>query len=265
MKVRDKVLVVTGGGSGIGRELVLLLLKKGAKVAAVDLNESTLQETAQLAGDWQTNLSLHVVNVADKSQVDALPEQVIQTHGQVDGIINNAGIIQPFVPVKELDLATIERVMNVNFYGVLYMTQAFLPHLLKRPVAHILNVSSMGGFLPVPGQTVYGASKAAVKLFTEGLHTELMDTPVRVTIAFPGAVQTNITTSSGLEVKTTQEQTQAKMLSADKAAEIIINAMEQDKYRVLVGKDAKFMDRLYRLHPKRAAYFIYRMMKKYTH
>ncbi|WP_252629481.1 SDR family oxidoreductase, partial [Enterobacter sp. JH539] len=90
--------------------------------------------------------------------------------------INNAGIIQPFVKIDQLGYEVVERVFNVNFYGTLYMTKTFLPHLLTRPEAHIVNVSSMGGFLPVPGQTIYGASKAAVKLFTEGLHSELADT-----------------------------------------------------------------------------------------
>jgi short-subunit dehydrogenase len=92
----------------------------------------------------------------------------------------------------------IERVLNVNLYGVIYMTKAFLPHLLTRPEAHIVNVSSMGGFFPVPGQSLYGASKAAVKLLTEGLYSELIDTNVRVTAVFPGAIATNISQNSGL-------------------------------------------------------------------
>ncbi len=151
MNVLNKVMVVTGGGSGIGRELVLLLLAKGAKVAAVDINEAALAETVERAGSLQTQLSTHIVNITYKAAVSGLPEQVIAAHGAVDGIINNAGIIQPFVRVNDLGYDAIERVMNVNFYGMLYMTKAFLPHLLKRPEAHITNISSMGGFLPVPG------------------------------------------------------------------------------------------------------------------
>ncbi|HZM22970.1 MAG TPA: SDR family NAD(P)-dependent oxidoreductase, partial [Anaerolineales bacterium] len=150
MKVQDKVVVITGGGNGIGRELVLNLLSKGASVAAVDINESALQETALLSGNKKDKLSTHIVNITNKDAVAALPEQVISRHGTVDGIINNAGIIQPFVRVNDLDYAAIERVMNVNFYGTLYMTKAFLPHLLTRPEAHIANVSSMGGFMPFP-------------------------------------------------------------------------------------------------------------------
>jgi len=156
--------------------LVLNLLSRGASVAAVDINETALQKTVELAGSKSDNLSTHIVNITNKDAVAALPEQIIAKHGAIDGIINNAGIIQPFERIKDLDYAVIERVLNVNFFGTLYMTKEFLPHLLKRPEAHITNISSMGGFLPVPGQTVYGASKAAVKLFTEGLRSELLNT-----------------------------------------------------------------------------------------
>lgn len=266
MNVQNKVMVVTGGGSGIGRELVMQLLAKGARVAAVDINEASLQETAELTGANKSKLSTHIVNIADKTAVDQLPQQVIEAHGQVDGLINNAGIIQPFVRVSELEYGAIERVMNVNFYGVLYMTKAFLPHFKTRPVAHIINVSSMGGFLPVPGQTIYGAAKAAVKLFTEGLRSELLDTNVKVTVVFPGAIGTNIAQNSGLDQRAMEQeaggdQPSIKPLPANKAAEIIINGIEKDSYRVLVGSDARLMDFLYRLAPKFAANFIYKQMK----
>ena len=265
MKVQDKVMVVTGGGNGIGRELVLNLLSRGASAAAVDINEAALQETVVLAGDKKDKLSTHIVNITDREAVEALPEQVIARHGAVDGIINNAGIIQPFVRVNDLDYAAIDRVMDVNFYGALYMTKAFLPHLLKRPVAHIANVSSMGGFLPVPGQSIYGAAKAAVKLFTEGLHSELRTTNVGVTVVFPGAIGTNIAANSGVgisqEMQENSQQRSIKTLEPGKAAEIIIDGIEQDRYRVLVGSDAAFMDFLYRLSPQRAANFIFKQMQ----
>ncbi len=263
MKVRNKVVVVTGGGNGIGRELVLHLLAKGAHVAAVDINEAGLQGTAELAGNHKSHLSTHVVNVTNRDAVLALPEQVIARHGAVDGLINNAGIIQPFVRIKELDYAAIERVMNVNFFGTLYMIKAFLPHLLTRPEAHITNMSSMGGFLPVPGQTIYGASKAAVKLLTEGLHSELMNTRVRVTVVFPGAVGTNIAANSGLGNMLPAEGSQRSIqaLAPSKAAQIIIDGMERDRYRVLVGSDSAFMDVLYRLSPRRAAGLIFKQMQ----
>ncbi|MCL4270495.1 MAG: SDR family NAD(P)-dependent oxidoreductase [Anaerolineales bacterium] len=265
MKVNNKVIVVTGGGNGMGREVTLNLLSKGAKVFAIDINEAALQETSQLAGDKKANLATAVLNITDKEAVEALPAKVIERFGAVDGLINNAGIIQPFVRLKDLKYEAIDRVLDVNLYGTLYMLKAFLPHFLTRPVAHIANVSSMGGFLPVPGQTVYGASKAAVKLMTEGLYAELLETNVKVTLVYPGAIGTNITTNSGVatpggEKRSTEEQ-KFKPLAADKAAEIIVDAIEKDRYSVHVGSDAKMMDFLTRLNPKMAAGFIYKQMK----
>ena len=264
MKVQNKIIVVTGGGNGIGRELVLRLLAKGAHVAAVDINEAGLKETAELAGKKKDNLSLHVANVTDRAAVEALPGQVIAKHGAVDGLFNVAGIIQPFVRIKDLEYAAIERVMNVNFYGTLYMTKTFLPHLLKRPVAHIANISSMGGFLPVPGQGIYGASKAAVKLMTEALHSELANTNVRVTVIFPGAIGTNIANNSGVGNTLTMpddSQRQAiKPLAPSKAAEIIVKGVERDEYEILVGRDSAFMNFIYRVSSRRAARFISKQM-----
>ena len=263
MKVHNKVIVVTGGGSGMGRELVLNLLSKGAKVVAIDINEPALQETVTLAGNKKDSLTTFVVDITDKVSVEELLNSTLASYGAVDGIINNAGIIQPFIKVNALKYESVERVMNVNFFGTLYMTKTFLPHLLTRPEAHIVNVSSMGGFLPVPGQTIYGASKAAVKLLTEGLHSELTDTNVKVTVVFPGAVNTNITKNSGLNIKpqSSTENRSIKILSPAKAAEIIIHGMENNGYRVLVGSDAKFMDFICRLNPAYAAKFIYNKMK----
>lgn len=264
MKVQNKVVVVTGGGNGMGRELVLALLSKGASVAAVDINASALEETVKLAGSHRDKLATYVANITDRAAVDALPGQVISRFGAVDGIINNAGIIQPFVRLKDLDYAAIDRVMNVNLFGTLYMIKAFLPHLLARPEAHITNVSSMGGFLPVPGQTIYGAAKVAVKLLTEGLSSELLGTNVRVTVVFPGAIGTNIAVNSGvmdsLQASGDLKESAAKVLAPDKAARIIIEGIEQNRYRVLVGSDARFMDAVYRLNPQRAARFIYNQM-----
>jgi len=263
MKIKEKIFVVTGGGNGIGRELVLLLLSKGADVAAVDKNKTFLEETVELSGEKKDKLTTHLVDISDRESVEVLPNQIISQHGAVDGLINDAGIIQPFVTVNDLDFESIKQVMDVNFYGTLYMTKAFLPHLLTRPEAHIVNISSMGGFLPVPGQSIYGASKAAVKLFTEGLSSELLDTQVRVTAVFPGATDTNIAANSGVEGSLRMEKGQEsiKMLSPQKAAQIIVDGIEQDRYSVLVGSDSKFMNFICRLNPQRAAKLIYTQMK----
>ncbi len=263
MQITNKVIVVTGAGSGIGRALTLHLLNEGARVAAADINEASLKETLEMAEQHQDKLSLHVLNISDQNAVEALPEEVINNHGAVDGIINNAGIIQPFVRLNDLEYDAIERVVNVNLYGPIYMTKAFLPHLLKRPVAHIVNVSSMGGFFPVPGQTLYGASKAAVKLLTEGLYSELMETNVQVTVVFPGAIATNITQNSGVVIEGQRDE-QAHGFSAvtpEVAATTIIDGMKRDKFQVYIGKDAGMMNVLYRLNPRWATQFMFKQMK----
>jgi short-subunit dehydrogenase len=263
MNTAGKILVVTGAGSGMGRQVALEAIRRGAKVAAVDVNEATLAETAALAAS-PDRLSTHVVNITDKAAVAALPQAVVERFGTVDGIIHCAGIIQPFVRLKDLDDAAIERVFAVNWWGTLYLTKAFLPVLLARPEGHIVNVSSMGGFLPVPGQTIYGASKAAVKLLTEGLHAECRGTNVHVTVVFPGAVATNITTNSGVDIPISPEdaaKAAGRTLSADKAAKLILDGMEGNAYRVMVGNDARMMDALYRINPSGAASFIARQMK----
>ncbi|GBF21133.1 MULTISPECIES: SDR family NAD(P)-dependent oxidoreductase [Arenibacter] len=262
MKVKNKVIVVTGGGGGLGQALLLKLLELDAKVAAVDIDEGALKETVKLAGEFGKNLSTHVLDITDREKVLLFPKEVIKIHGEVDGIINNAGIIQPFVHVNELDFKKIEQVMNINFYGSLYMVKAFLPHLLKRPVAHIANISSLGGFMPFPGQTIYGASKAALKLLTEGLYAELKDTNVKVTIIHPGAMSTRIMSNSGLEGVEAEDDTarNSMILSPENAALQVIKAIEKDKFRAMVGKDARMLDTLYRLHPRKAVDFIVKKM-----
>ena len=264
MKIANKIIVVTGAGSGIGRELTLQLLQKNANVVGIDIHDNALAETQQLAGVGDDRFKGFILDISNQEQVEALPDQVVQHFGAVDGIINNAGIIQKFIHVNDLDYAQIHRVMNVNFFGTLYLTKAFLPYFLQRPEAHIVNISSMGGFIPFPGQTIYGAAKAAVKILTEGLYAELKDTNVHVTVVHPGAIATNITENSGLgKPKIDPDKPKAQMaMPASKAAEIIIRAMENNKYRVTVGKDAMLLDILYRISPRFATNFIGKMMKK---
>jgi short-subunit dehydrogenase len=263
----NKVFVVTGAGNGMGRELTLNLLKRGARVAAVDISEKFLQETVKLAEVDATQHATFVVDLTNQEAVFALPEAVMKIFGHVDGLINNAGIIQPFIKVMDLKDKDIHRVMDVNFFGTLSMCRAFLPELVSRPEANLVNISSMGGFVPVPGQTIYGASKAAVKLLTEGLYSELKGTSVKVSVVFPGAIGTNITKNSGVKMdlsKADEEKMakQQKTLAPSVAADIIIRqAVSQNRFRVRVGKDAVMLDRLSRISPKFATDTIAKAMK----
>jgi short-subunit dehydrogenase len=261
MRIAGKVFLLTGAGSGMGREMAHQLIAKGAKVAALDIHLPQLLETKQICSADESNFLPLALDISDRSAVLSLPDQVIKHFGRVDGIINNAGIIQPFVRVNELSFEAIDHVMNVNFYGSVAVVKAFLPHLLARPEAHIVNISSMGGFLPVPGQSIYGASKAAIKLFSEGLYAELKETAVRVTVVFPGAIATNITGNSGVEVPSSSGSSGMVALPATDAARIILAGMENNQFHVFVGSDSKFMDILCRIAPEFATNFIRKKMK----
>lgn len=219
-----------------------------------------------LAGSMADRLSLHTVDITDREQVCGLPEAVKERFGKIDMLFNNAGIIQPFIPFAELDYAAIQRVMNINVFGMMFMIRAFLPYLSESPGAWIANTSSMGGFLPVPGQSLYGASKAAVKLLTEGLKAELADSNIGVSVIFPGGVSTNITENSGVRSisesseKSSGKKPSMKLTTPEHAENIIIKGVEKERPRILVGKDARAMDFLSRMAPVRAGYFMAKMM-----
>jgi short-subunit dehydrogenase len=265
MKVQGKTFVVTGAGNGIGREVSLQLLSLGAKVAGLDLSQKGLDETSAKASS--DSFAGYSVDITKLSEVTKAKDLISGRFGSVDGLINVAGIIQPFVRVNELSFDQISKVMDVNFFGLLNVTKTFLPELISRPVAHIANVSSMGGFVPVPGQSIYGASKAAVKLLTEGLHSELQGTGVGVTTVFPGGVATDIVLNSGVMTEEQMKQMAAKAgperksTSVAVAAKAIIEGIEKKKFHVLIGPDAKTMYYLSRFMPERAANLIYKNMK----
>ena len=263
MQITDKVFVVTGGGNGIGREVVLALLAHGGLVAAVDLSREGLDETTELATTASDRLSTHVADLTDRAAVEALPDAVREAHGRIDGLVNVAGIIQPFVKFADLEYAQMEKVLAVNLWGVIHTCKVFLPHLVVRREACIVNVSSMGALAPVPGQTMYGASKAAVKLFTEGLYSELRDTTVAVTVVFPGGVDTGIAQHSGVAIpgmEAAAADAAGSMTSAPEAARQIVKGIEQGSYRVVIGKDARGLDRLSRFSPQRATDLIAKKM-----
>lgn len=268
MKVAGKVVVVTGAGNGMGREVSLELLRRGARaVAAVDISQENLDETHKLAGELGGIISTHVVDISDSEQVAVLPASVVAQHGQVDGLLNVAGIIHKFLTVNDLAYSDIERVFKVNFFGTVHMVKEFLPLLLARDEAQITNISSMGSYVPVPGQTVYGASKAAVKLLTEGLRSELYGSHVGVNLVFPGAVATNIAGNSGAftekqmkAMANSPEAQKHKTTPADVAGRIIVNGFESNVFHGFAGSDARFMSRYSRLAPESAAKLIQKQM-----
>lgn len=262
MHLAGAVLVVTGAGNGIGREVALESLRRGARVAAVDLSTAGLEQTAALAQAGE-RLSLHPADITDRQAVAALPEAVAAAHGQVDGMVHVAGIVQRFVPVSELTFADVDKVLDVNLGGTVNTTMAFLPALMARPRAALVNVSSMGGLVPFPGQTAYGASKAAVKLWTEGLQAELAGTGVAVTVVFPGAIATDIVKNSGAGIATaaaSSVDSPVSMTHPHVAARQIVDAVATGAPRVRIGKDARLLDRLSRLMPTRAIRLIAKKM-----
>lgn len=266
MKIQGKVFVVTGAGNGMGREVSLELLRRGAKVAGLDLKHEFLEETKNLAENNSINFYPFDVDITDRARVSTLPAEIEAKAGKIDALVNVAGIIQPFVKINELDFEHIDRVMNVNFFGPLNMIKAFLPGLLSRPEAHILNVSSMGSYAPVPGQTLYGATKSALNMLTEGLRSELKDSNVSLTLVWPGAIGTNISANSGVsfgsgELTEAQKKAAARVTPPDVAGKMIVAAIESKAKRIYVGSDAKLMGNLIRLAPDFAANLIYKNMK----
>jgi len=259
MNIKNKTFLITGSANGIGRELAINLLKKGANIIATDIDKDALKKLEEELHN--KNLKTYQLDISNKDDVEALIKDLNKNKEEIDGVINNAGIIQPFVKIASLNYDDIERVMNVNFYGTLYLTKAVLPQLLKRPEAQIVNISSMGGFLPVPGQGVYGASKAAVKLFTEALYAELRDSNINVMGVFPGATKTNIAKNSGVMIDSSEKKSNIPMTSAEEAAQTIVDAIEKNKFQVFIGKDSKFMNTLYRLSPEFATNLIAKKMK----
>jgi NAD(P)-dependent dehydrogenase (short-subunit alcohol dehydrogenase family) len=232
VQITDNVFVVSGGGAGIGREVVLALLAGGGRVAAVDLSAEGLDATTELTpSDARERLSTHVVDVTDRAAVETVPEAVREAHGRVDGLVNVTGSPAPFVKLADLDHAEMEKVVAVDLWGVIHTCTTFLPHLLARREACIVNVSSMAALTPVPGQAVQGAGRAAVGSFTESLYCELRATTVDVTVVLVGDVDTT---------------------DAAEVAREVVRGIEKGSVRVVVGKEARRLDRRSRFSPQRA-------------
>lgn len=256
MHVKNKVAVITGAGSGIGQALAQTLARRGCHLALADVNATGLHTTAELLAGYKVKVTQHVLDVANRAAVAALPAAVLEAHGQVDLLVNNAGVALggTFEQTSEADF---DWLMEINFHGLVRMTRAFLPLLHQRPQARIVNISSLFGLISPPGQTAYSASKFAVRGFSNALRLELEKTNVGVTVAHPGGIATAIARSARVSEKvSTEEATKhqamaQKMLRMppDRAAEIIVRAVERNQARVLVGLDAKVLALLERLMP----------------
>ncbi|MDO4996302.1 MAG: SDR family oxidoreductase [Bacilli bacterium] len=260
MEIKDKKIIITGAGNGIGKELTKQLLGKGAYVYGLDINEENLNSLKEELNNER--LKTYVIDMGSRESISSFKEKFLSENDGVDILINNAGIIQPFTPIKDLEENIIDRVMNINFFGPVLLTKAFLDNLLTREEGYIVNVSSMGGFFPFPNQTIYGASKAALKLFTEGLYSELKGTNVHTMVVFPGAINTNILKNSNVDLKGISTSSgNYKMTSPEDTASQIVTGIEKNKFKVYVGSDCKFMKFIYKLSSKKAIDFINDKMK----
>jgi NAD(P)-dependent dehydrogenase (short-subunit alcohol dehydrogenase family) len=265
--VSGKVCVVTGAGSGIGRALALALAARGARVAISDVDQTGLDGTAAAVRAAGAPVHAQVVDVSDREAMTAYAGAVTEHFGVVHQVYNNAGIAHSG-SVLESDYSEYDRVFGVNLWGVIHGTKAFLPHIIASGDGHVVNVSSLNGFMAQNDMSHYCTTKFAVRGFTETLRIEMLQAGHRVgvTVVHPGGIKTNIANAAmesaramGQEVTAEDEERRRfyneKLLKMDpaQAAEIIIKGVEADKPRVLVGNDARAVDVLVRLLPSRYA------------
>ncbi|HVU91728.1 MAG TPA: SDR family NAD(P)-dependent oxidoreductase [Jatrophihabitans sp.] len=253
-QVRGKVAVVTGAGSGIGRALACELGRRGAVLAISDVDEAGLAETAKQLRVIGAKVSVARLDVTDRAAVLRYADDVVAEFGTVNIVINNAGIAFTG-DVEQMSFEQIERVVDVDFWGVVNGTKAFLPHLIASGDGHVVNVSSLFGLMAVPGQSAYNAAKFAVRGFTEALRQEMLVNrhPVRVTCVHPGGIKTAIARNAGAveghDAAQLAEFFDRKLArtSADSAARTIVRAVIGNRPRSVVGLDAKALDLLVRV------------------
>jgi NAD(P)-dependent dehydrogenase (short-subunit alcohol dehydrogenase family) len=256
MKLKDRVAVVTGAGSGIGRAIALSLASRGCHLALADIDETGLAQTRELAETAGVRVSRHRLDVANREAVAALPAEVRETHARVDLLVNNAGVALGgyFDQVSEADF---DWLMDINFHGVVRMTRAFLPLLQTSDDARIVNISSVFGLISPPGQCAYSASKFAVRGFSNALRHELAGSRVGVTVVHPGGVATAIARKARVPPGMPGEDVRRRLRLAEKllrmppakAGEIIVRGVEKQRARILVGRDAVIIALLERLLP----------------
>lgn len=257
----SKVAAITGAGSGIGRALALNLAKQGCALAVSDVDEQGLQETLDQLKDFDIKVTSQKLDVADRKAIYAWADQVVADHGQVNLIFNNAGVALGS-SVEGMDDDDLEWLMDINFWGVVNGTRAFMPHLKASGAGHIINTSSIFGLAGIPSQSAYNASKFAVRGFTESLRQELdlSKSCVSATSVHPGGIKTNIAASARFSdnmqdlVGASADDAKANfeklfITTADKAAKVILRAVKRNQRRVLIGPDAYAVDLMVRFMP----------------
>jgi NAD(P)-dependent dehydrogenase (short-subunit alcohol dehydrogenase family) len=259
---QNKVAAITGAGSGMGRELALALARRGCEVALSDISQAGLDETAALVGQQSpVRVSTTRLDVSDKAAVHAWADKVVAEHGRVNLLFNNAGVALAGT-LEEIPYEQFEWIMNINFWGVVYGTRAFLPHLRASGEGHIVNLSSISGLVAMATTGHYSCSKYAVRGFTEALRQELemSGAPVSATSVHPGGIKTNIVKQGAMHPSVmslgfTQEKVAAYdrhfLTTAPQAARIILRAVKQDRRRVMVGPDAYVFDWMARWLPSK--------------
>jgi butyryl-CoA dehydrogenase len=259
----NKVVVITGAGSGIGKELAKAFHQKGARLALNDWNAETLEETRQSLGD---SIYTSAFDVSQRKEMDSFAGQVQDQFGQVDIVINNAGMTLPPVQMEYIKESDFRKVIEVNLWGVIYGTFAFLPFLKTRNEAALVNMSSVFGLMGSPLQGPYSISKFGVRAFTETLRNEMKKSSVTVSSVYPAGIKTNIVWNiEGMDAEDQEKMAQVfdnmSKTTSEQAARIILKGIQKKKARILVGKGAQFIDRVVRLLPSRYENILLRKLR----
>ena len=239
-KFKNKVVVITGAGSGIGKALAEEFAKKGAFLALNDVDEANLQVVTETLSA-NTQVFSHVFDVGNESAMQEFAEAVYAHYQRVDVVINNAGVVQGGTEFIEMTTEDFHWLMNINFWRVIYGSKSFLPYLRQQQESSLVNLSSIFGMIGVPSQTSYNASKFAVRGFSEALFLEEQNNQsgVVVSCVHPGGIKTNILKNGrNISEKAAKQQIKMFRTPASKAAQIIIKGIEKKKSRILVGNDA---------------------------
>ena len=256
----DKVCVITGAASGIGAACAKLMAKQGAVIIGCDLRMDMLHQVAEEIADAGGTMHAHQLDVADRDAVFALADEVAEKHGGADVVLNNAGVAHGAL-VEEMTMDNFQWVMDIDFWGVVHGSQAFLRHMQKKGAGHIANVSSIFGLVGVPTQSAYNAAKFGVLGFTEALRHEMRDSDINVSTIHPGGINTNIVRHArfqqGPDMDAEREEAiqrfqQFTMTQPEGAAKTIVKGIAKKKARILIGPDAYIVDWARRLLP--AAY-----------